>query len=205
MAEAAEHARHWDAAYETKGAKGVSWYQDEPRVSLELIRRMEVDVDVPVVDVGGGESLLVDNLLTRGFVDLTVLDLSKIALAEGRRRVGPEPVTWLEADVLAWRPDRRYRLWHDRAVFHFLVDPADRDAYRKTVRAATAPGSALIVATFSPEGPEACSGLPVARYSADALAAEFGESFEIVASLEEQHSTPSGGIQPFTWVVGRMR
>lgn len=204
MAETVQGAQHWDAAYEIKGS-AVSWYQVEPRVSLDLVRRMEVDIDVPVLDVGGGESLLVDNLLARGFVDLTVLDLSKFALAEGRRRVGPAPVTWLQADVLAWQPHRRYGLWHDRAMFHFLVDAADREAYRETLRAATVPGSTLIVATFSPEGPEACSGLPVARYSAEALAAELGESFEIVASLDELHTTPSGSIQPFTWVAGRMR
>ena len=160
---------------------------------------------MPVIDVGGGESLLVDCLLAQGFADLTVLDISRVALAEARRRVESAQVRWVEADVRTWQPDRRYGLWHDRAVFHFLVDPADRAAYLRNMATATAPGSALIVATFAPHGPETCSGLPVARYSSDALARALGADFEVVEILEEQHPTPSGGIQPFTWVAGRLK
>jgi trans-aconitate methyltransferase len=205
MADSLETASHWDVIYGTKGAKKVSWYQPAPRVSLELIRQIDVAVDVPVIDIGGGGSLLVDNLHVRGFVDLTVLDISKVALAEGNRRMGPKSVHWLQADVRTWKPDRRYGLWHDRAVFHFLVDPADRTAYLRNLQAATAPGSVLILATFAPDGPETCSGLPVARYSSDALAEVLGESFEALSSLEEQHATPAGVVQPFTWIAGRMR
>jgi hypothetical protein len=195
---------HWDATYETKGAQGVSWYQPVPNVSLDLIRQMEVVADAPVIDVGGGESLLVDNLLTRGFSDLTVLDLSKVALDEARRRAPSPQVRWVQADVRTWGPDRTYGLWHDRAVFHFLVDPDDRAAYMRTLTAATAPGSTVIVATFAPTGPETCSGLPVARYSSPDLAEALGPRFDLLATEEEEHTTPSGGVQPFTWVAGRL-
>ncbi|MHB8438191.1 MAG: class I SAM-dependent methyltransferase [Acidimicrobiales bacterium] len=195
--------KHWDAAYETKGSQGVSWYQSVPKVSLDLIRRIEVVADTPVIDVGGGEALFVDNLLTQGFSDLTVLDLSTVALNEARRRVG-SAVRWVHADVRTWDPDRTYGLWHDRAVFHFLVDPDDRAAYVRTLMAATTPGSAVIVATFAPAGPETCSGLPVARYSSPALAEALGPRFHLLVAEQEQHTTPSGAIQPFTWVAGRL-
>src|ERR1035437_7263469 len=195
---------HWDATYETKGAQGVSWYQPVPNVSLDLISQMEVVADAPVIDVGGGESLLVDNLLTRGFSDLTVLDLSKVALDEAHRRAPSPQVRRVQADVRTWGPDRTYGLWHDRAVFHFLVDPDDRAAYMRTLTAATAPGSTVIVATFAPTGPETCSGLPVARYSSPDLAEALGPRFDLLATEEEEHTTPSGGVQPFTWVAGRL-
>jgi len=195
---------HWDAVYETKGPRGVSWYQPVPRVSLDIIGKMDVASDAPVIDVGGGESMLVDNLLAQGFVDVTVLDISEVALARARDRVPSPSVRWLEADVRTWRPDRRYGLWHDRAVFHFLIDPDDRTAYLRNLGAATAPGSVVIVATFAPGGPSTCSGLPVARYSSDALADALGEVVEVVVSLEEQHTTPDGNVQPFTWVAGRV-
>lgn len=187
-----------------KGSQGVSWYQPVRKMSLGLIRQMEVVVDAPVIDVGGSESFLVDNLLTRGFSDLTVLDLSQVALHEARRRVGITVVRWVQADVVTWKPDRTYGLSHDRAVFHFLVDPDARAAYVRTLMAATAPGSAVILATFAPTGPETCSGLPVARYSSPALAEALGPRFQLLATEEEEHSTPSGGIQPFTWVAGRL-
>lgn len=196
---------HWDATYEAKGSHGVSWYQPVPKVSLDLIRQMEVSADAPVMDVGGGESLLIDNLLTQGFSDLTVLDISKVSLEEARQSAPSTQVRWVQADVRTWEPDRTYGLWHDRAVFHFLVEPDDRAAYVRTLMAATAPGGVVIVATFAPTGPETCSGLPVARYSSPALANALGPRFELVATEEEQHTTPSGGVQPFTWVAGRLR
>ena len=141
---------HWDATYETKGAQGVSWYQPVPNVSLDLIRQMEVVADAPVIDVGGGESLLVDNLLTRGFSDLTVLDLSKVALDEARRRAPSPQVRWVQADVRTWGPDRTYGLWHDRAVFHFLVSPADRNAYLEKLKSALEPGALRSLARLTP-------------------------------------------------------
>jgi len=174
-------------------------------MSLELIGQLGVSANTPTIDVGGGESTLVEHLLAAGFGDLTVLDVSAVAVADGRQRLDDERVSWLVADVLAWQPERSYGLWHDRAVFHFLVSPADQSAYLSALRAATAPGSAVIVATFAPDGPTSCSGLPVARYSADQLASVLGECFKIEASLEEHHVTPAGGVQPFTWVAGKMR
>jgi len=196
---------HWDATYEAKGSQGVSWYQAVPKVALDLIRQLEVLADAPVIDVGGGESLLVDNLLIQGFSDVTVLDLSKVALDEAHQRTPSAQARWVQADVRSWAPARTYGLWHDRAVFHFLVEPDDRAAYLRTLMAATSPGSAVIVATFAPTGPETCSGLPVVRYSSPALAEALGPRFELLATQQEEHTTPSGGVQPFTWVAGRRR
>ena len=205
MTDGAARAGHWDLIYKTRDASEVSWYQPFPEVSVALIGELGIARDVPVIDVGGGESMLIDELVGADFADLTVLDVSSVALADGRRRLGDERVTWLEIDVLDWQPERRYGLWHDRAVFHFLVDQADRAAYIDVLRRATGPASAVIVATFGPDGPESCSGLPVTRYTAQALAAELGEGFEVMATREERHSTPAGDVQPFTWVAGRMR
>jgi hypothetical protein len=204
MVDGEEGARHWDLAYETGGPTGLSWYEPAPRVSLELIHEMELGVDARVIDVGGGESTLVDHLLAAGFRDLTVLDVSVVALTKGRQRVDDARVNWLLADVTAWRSKRTYGLWHDRAVFHFLVSSADQSAYLGALRSATEPGSVVIIGTFAPHGPESCSGLPVARYSADELALVLGERFEIMRSFEAKHATPAGGVQPFTWVAGKM-
>lgn len=209
-----ERAAHWDAAYADRGTEGVSWFQPEPRVSLELLESLGVPRDTPVVDVGGGASLLVDRLLDLGYGDLTVLDVSGEALAAARTRVpGDAPVEWLRRDVLAWQPERPYGLWHDRAVFHFLVDAADRATYVGALRAATAPGALVVLATFAPDGPDRCSGLPVARYGVTDLAAVIngntgdpaGDDFTVVASRRELHTTPGGATQPFTWVALRRR
>jgi hypothetical protein len=204
MVDRKERSRHWDTTYETKTGTGVSWYQPVPQVSLELIGRMDIGTDTPVIDVGGGESTLVDHLEAAGFKDLTVLDVSEVALNDGRSRLGQTQVRRVEADVLAWQPDRRYGLWHDRAVFHFLVEASDRTAYVKALQAATMVGSAVVVGTFAPDGPESCSGLPVVRYSAGELTKALGQRFEVMATREENHRTPGGGVQPFTWVAGRI-
>lgn len=182
----------------------MSWFQPEPAVSLDLVHRLEVERSTAVVDVGGGASLLVDRLVGEGYGDVTVLDASEVALAEARGRLGPNTsVTWLHADVLSWRPDRRYGLWHDRAVFHFFTADEDRSAYLRCLSAALLPGAAVIVATFAEDGPERCSGLPVSRYSPEELAAVLGVGFHVVESRREVHTTPAGVVQPFTWVAGR--
>ncbi len=204
MADTRERALHWDLTYKTKGPTGVSWYQTVPRVSLKLIGELGVSATAPVIDVGGGESTLVDHLVAEGFDDMTVLDVSAFAVDGGRERIGDEKVRWLVADVLTWQPERIYELWHDRAVFHFPVELADQSAYLNALHVATAPGSAVIVGTFAPNGPESCSGLPIVRYSADQLESVLGERFKVEACLEEQHVTPAGGIQTFTWVAGKM-
>jgi len=200
-----ERQRHWDAAYRDRGVAGVSWFQPEPAVSLELLRVLAVDPGAPVIDVGGGASPFVDRLVGEGYRDVSVLDVSELALDQGRGRLGPDAaVTWIHEDVLRWRPSRRYGLWHDRALFHFLTVDDDRSAYGRVLRSAMAPGGAVIVGTFAEDGPEYCSGLQVARYSTSQLAGVLGASFEVVATRHEVHTTPTGVVQPFTWVAGRM-
>ena len=202
----AGRGRSWDDAYAARGSTGVSWYQPVPRVSLELIQALRVSPSAAVIDVGGGASTLVDHLVEDGFSDLTVLDVSRRALAELRGRLAPDaPVALLNEDLLEWTPGRRYGLWHDRAVFHFLVDESDCARYLEVIRAAVAPNAALIIGTFAPDAPRMCSGLPVVRYAADDLAALLGEAFELVQTTREEHRTPRGAVQPFTWVAGRMR
>jgi SAM-dependent methyltransferase len=152
---------HWDTAYRDRGVSGVSWFQSEPTMSLELIERIDVATGAAVVDVGAGASSLVDHLLQRAFTDVSVLDVSEAALEVGRRRVGAAgEVKWLHEDLLSWRPARRYGLWHDRAVFHFLTEAADRDRYLSSLKAGIEPGGGLIMAAFAEDGPEYCSGSP---------------------------------------------
>lgn len=197
-------ARHWDDVYTSRGTAGVSWFQAVPTLSMELIEALGITPDAAVVDVGGGASALVDHLVDRGFRDLTVLDLSETALEAGRRRIGTAaPVRWLHSDVLTWQPVRRFGLWHDRATFHFLVDETDRLRYLDVLTAGLEVGGALIMATFAEDGPDRCSGLPVARYSPEDLSRVVGAQFAITELRTETHVTPAGTVQPFTWVAGR--
>jgi SAM-dependent methyltransferase len=164
--------------------------------------------DSAVIDAGGGASRLAGRLAAAGFTDVTVVDVSAAALAAARRRPGGNQITWINADLLAWRPPRAYQIWHDRAVFHFLTSPADRAAYLGTLRAALPGGGAIILATFAADGPAHCSGLPVARYDGPGLAAKltaaYGDGITITGCRDEQHPTPSGIIQPFTWITARL-
>jgi len=198
---------HWETVYHDRGATGVSWYQAEPRTSLDLIDGLGADPATPVLDAGGGASPLAAHLVARGFGDVTVVDLAESALATARRGLGAgaDAVTWIAADLLTWRPPRRYGLWHDRAVFHFLTDPADRAAYLATLRAALAPGGAVVIGTFAAGGPTHCSGLPVARYTPDELAAVLTAAGDLTVTGHdtERHRTPAGVRQPFTWVTAR--
>lgn len=199
---------HWDRVYETKGSSAVSWYQPHLERSLELIARAGLRPDARLIDVGGGASTLVDDLLDRGFADVTVVDLSERALAISRQRLGArgESVTWIAGDITQVElPRGAYDLWHDRAVFHFLGDEASRAAYLARVCASVKRGGHVILATFGPEGPDKCSGLPVMRYSPEALHAEFGAAFELEHHVEELHQTPWGATQEFVycWCVKR--
>jgi SAM-dependent methyltransferase len=196
-------SRHWNEVYATTGAERVSWFQPDPTVSLELIDGLHLDRRQPVIDVGGGASTLVDRLLERGYVDVTVLDVSAHALGLAQRRLGDraQQVHWETADLLLWTPTRCFALWHDRAVFHFLTDPHDRVRYRELATASVTPGGYLILATFASDGPERCSRLPVARYSADQLAEHLGEGFTSMTTRREHHHTPTGVDQPFTWLL----
>jgi trans-aconitate methyltransferase len=194
---------HWDNVYATKAVAAVSWFQAVPTPSLEALDGIGLPFDRSLIDVGGGASTLVDALLDRGWSDLSVLDISTAALEESRRRLGnrAQEVGWIAADLLAWQPRRRYDVWHDRAVFHFLTSAADRGAYRQALQDALAPHGTVVVATFAPDGPEQCSGLAVQRYDADQLASEFGQGFVMLRHWSEHHVTPSGNRQSFTWVV----
>ena len=194
--------RHWSGVYGTRAVDEVSWYQAVPTVSLELIAEAGVTYESAVIDVGGGASSLAENLLRRGYRDLTVLDVSAAALAAARDHLGKRAseVRWIEADLLQWKPERPYDLWHDRAVFHFLTGRVERERYLATLRAALAPTA--VVGTFAADGPDQCSGLPTSRYDPDRLAAEF-PGFELLTSRREEHHTPAGGLQPFTWTLLR--
>jgi SAM-dependent methyltransferase len=173
-------------------------------MSLALIDSTSVSLDRPIIDIGGGASTLVDDLLARGYRDVTVLDVSASSLDVTRQRLGPRAsaVTWLAEDLTEARlPHEHFAVWHDRAVFHFLVDPGAREQYVAQVRHAVAPGGHVVVATFGPEGPQRCSGLPTARYDADALHAVFGDDFEMVDRVEERHHTPAGSEQQFVYCL----
>jgi cysteine desulfurase len=190
---------HWKRVYSEKADDQMSWYQLSPRVSLELIARAGVDRDAPIIDVGGGASRLVDGLLDKGFHQITVLDIAEAALERAKQRLGPRAamVTWVVGDITAWTPSRTYQVWHDRATFHFLVRPEDREAYRRSLLAALRPDSQAIIGTFASDGPEQCSGLPVVRYEPAALAAELGPGFRLVEAVREAHVTPGGKVQTF--------
>lgn len=196
---------HWDEVYAAKGEAEVSWFQASPEPSLGLIRRAGVGADAAIVDVGGGASRLVDALLDSGFSDVTVLDLSAAALARAQARLGDRAAQarWIVADATGWRPERRYDLWHDRAAFHFLVDPADRAAYVGVLKQALAPGGQVILAAFAPDGPEKCSGLPVMRHDAASFAQELGPGFTLVEELAHEHATPWGSVQRFRFAAFR--
>ena len=195
---------HWEGVYRAKAPTEVSWYQPEARLSLELIRRVAPDLEAPVVDVGGGASTLVDGLVGAGYRAVTVLDLAPTALSLARQRLGAlaSRVTWIESDVLtAALPAREFAVWHDRAVFHFLTDPRDRARYVAQTQRAVRPGGYVIVASFGPDGPARCSGLPVQRYSPEAMHAEFGADFRLLDSVREDHHTPAGVTQAFVYCL----
>jgi SAM-dependent methyltransferase len=195
------NGRHWDRRYADAGATGVSWYQPEPALSLSLIDRLRVPKRAPVIDVGGGASLLVDRLLALGYTDLSVLDVSSTALEMAHRRLGDStPVRFLREDIMTWQPERQYALWHDRAVFHFLTHDPEQAKYLTIMRRTLTDSGALIIATFASDGPERCSGLPVARYDATGLE-RLLDGFTVVESRREEHLTPGGTVQPFTWIA----
>lgn len=198
---------HWDNTYATKSDTGVSWYQADPSISFKWIRSIASDRSAPIVDVGGGASRMVDWLVADGYVDVTVLDISEAALARSRVRLGAASggVNWIVADITQWEPPKCYAVWHDRAVFHFLVDASARNAYLQALRRGTNSGSLVIIATFALSGPERCSGLPVQRYSPATLAARLGQDFEICDQAAETHRTPFGTTQEFIYAVFRRR
>jgi SAM-dependent methyltransferase len=202
-----ERRSHWERVYSERVPDEVSWYQERPEPSLTLIGHARLGAAARILDVGGGASTLVDHLLDVGFRDLTVLDIASPALERARARLGQRAaeVRWLVGDVTAADLDGPYALWHDRAVFHFLVAAELRVAYRAQLLRHTRPGAEVILGTFSLDGPERCSGLPVARYSADTLTAELGSGFEFEEAMPHEHRTPAGKTQRFTFCRFRCR
>ena len=206
MTEAASRREHWEHVFATRAPHEVSWYQATPETSLALIRAAEPVPGATVVDVGGGASAVVDGLLAMGLAP-TVLDISAGALEAAKARLGGRAadVEWVVADITDWQPPRTYAVWHDRAAFHFLIDEADRRKYRAVLERAVDAGGHAIIATFAPDGPETCSGLPVRRHSAADIAALLGPDFELLADEREQHLTPWGKPQMFQWTLFRRR
>ena len=196
---------HWENVYTAKGEKEVSWYQDSPAPSLELIALTGVSRHAAIIDVGGGASRLVDNLLAQGFERLTVLDLSAAALDSAKARLGEEAtkVHWEVADITKWNPPQACDLWHDRAAFHFLTEEADRSAYVARVKQAVSPGGHLIIGTFALDGPERCSGLPIVRHDSASLSALLGPEFNLIDARRHEHATPWGAVQRFQFSTFR--
>ncbi|RDJ00102.1 class I SAM-dependent methyltransferase [Dyella solisilvae] len=199
---------HWDTVYSGKTEGQTSWFRPRLDESLRLIDALDVPREQAVIDVGGGRATLVDDLLARGFADVSVLDLSAVAMAEAQLRLGPQahPVHWIVGDVTGVElPAAHYALWHDRAVFHFLTEASDQARYVAAAARAVRPGGCLVIGAFAEDGPERCSGLPVARYDAATLASRFAPSFTLVTESRDVHRTPSGSEQTFTYVVLQRR
>lgn len=192
---------HWERIYKDKLPTEVSWYQTEPELSLALIGRTRVGPTAPVIDVGGGASVLVDRLLAAGFENLAVLDISGSAIAHARARLGQlaDRVEWYETDVTAFAPPHPFQLWHDRAVFHFLTDKEDRKRYVGTLKEALVPDGHAIIAAFAIGGPRKCSGLEIVQYDAARLSEELGGEFELLETVDEMHITPGHAEQKFSF------
>ena len=196
---------HWVQVYEDKAPTAVSWYQAAPEPSLRALSRFGASASSSFIDVGGGASNLVDALLEQGWQDITVLDIAAPALEAAEARLGPlaDKVQWVVADITDWHPDRRFDVWHDRAVFHFLTKSQQREAYRRALAQGVVVGGLVIIATFALDGPERCSGLPVQRYDAADLADEMGDTLQLIDGWREEHVTPWGAKQSFNWCVFR--
>jgi SAM-dependent methyltransferase len=199
--------RHWEVTYGAKPTTELSWFQDTPTMSLAMIETTGLGQKARIVDVGGGASRLAERLLESGYGRLAVLDITSAALAEARARLGPRAneVEFIHADVTAWKPAHVYEIWHDRATFHFLIAAAERRAYRAALEVALAPAGQAIIATFGPDGPPSCSGLPVMRYGPVEIARELGAAFTLVEERVENHRTPAGAIQKFRYYRLRRR
>jgi SAM-dependent methyltransferase len=196
---------HWEGIYTKRGENEVSWFQENPAPSLELIAQVGATAASAIIDIGGGASRLVDNLVQRGFEDVTVLDLSEAALEAAKARLGEEAahVHWMVADATTWEPLKAYEIWHDRAAFHFLTEEHDRSAYVARLERALKAGGYAIIATFALDGPERCSGLQVVRYDPASLGKTLGRAFDLVDTRQHTHATPWGTEQSFQFSVFR--
>lgn len=196
---------HWSKVYQDKAPDTVSWYQEAPEPSLHALERFGASPSSSLIDVGGGASNLIDALLAQGWRDLTVLDIAASALDAAKIRLGKlaDKVQWEVADITDWQPHRQYDVWHDRAVFHFLTEPDEREAYRRSLHAALAPAGLVLMATFALDGPVKCSGLPVQRYDTESLAEEMSDHLLLAEAWREEHVTPWGAVQSFNWCAFR--
>jgi SAM-dependent methyltransferase len=196
---------HWEGVYTTKGEREVSWFQENPAPSLELIALAGLSTDAAIIDIGGGASRLVDALVERKIGKITVLDLSAAALDAAKERLGDRraDVKWVVADVTTWEPPQTYDLWHDRAAFHFLTDASDRSAYVGHLKKAVRPGGHVIIGTFALDGPERCSGLPIMRYDAGILGTILGTEFQLMDTRRHDHTTPWDAVQRFQFSTFR--
>jgi SAM-dependent methyltransferase len=198
---------HWQNVYLTKGEQQVSWSQSEPEPSLSLIEKFAIARQASIIDIGGGASRLVDALRQHGYEAITVLDLSQAALDAAKQRLDADAanVHWIAADITQWQPPIAFDIWHDRAAFHFLVDERDRAAYLAALHAGVKTGGHAIIATFAPDGPEKCSGLPVQRYDPESLSKTIGPAFDLIEHQRHRHTTPWGAVQSFQFSVLRRR
>ncbi|TLX76966.1 methyltransferase domain-containing protein [Labilibacter sediminis] len=194
--------QHWEKIYQTKGDHEVSWFQDKPELSMRLIQKYTgEEKDVAIIDVGGGNSLLAKVLVDSGYDNLSVLDISKCALERSKERILDAPVNWIESDILSYKFSYQFKVWHDRAVFHFLTAKNDIQKYIDQVSGAVVKEGYLILGTFSEEGPLKCSGLEITQYSKSKFKDLFEGNFELVECFDEVHKTPLGTDQNFIWVV----
>lgn len=192
---------HWEALYAEKDPNEVNWYQSHPQLSLSLIGDTGIGSAASIIDIGGGASTLVDHLLTDGYRDITILDIARTAIRLSQARLGDrsQHVTWHEHDVTGYAPEQRFDIWHDRAVFHFLTLARDRECYLKVLKKSLKPDGQVIIATFSDDGPNQCSGLDIVRYNPETLSHTLGPEFNLVETLTEEHHTPGGGLQQFVY------
>lgn len=199
-----EQGAHWENVYATKDSEQVSWFEETPALSLELIEAAYQGRG-GVIDIGGGASRLAGSLIAAGYAPVAVLDLSANALEVAKAALGvrAEAAEWIVADVTEWRSAKRYDVWHDRAAFHFLTDPAQQRAYAEALRSALNPGGIAIIGTFAPDGPERCSGMPVVRHDASSIAAVLGKDFQLVRERRRDHVTPGGSMQKFQFSTFR--
>lgn len=198
-----DRERHWESIYQTKSLEEVGWYQVLPQPSLDLITKLGLAPDDPLIDIGGGDSLLVDHLLDRGHTDLTVLDISGLALDRARKRLGnlAARVHWIQQDITQFTPPRSYACWHDRAAFHFLVNDVDVSSYKEVMTQSLRPEGKAILGVFSDQGPTKCSGIPIRQYTEQSLERVFSDDFEMIDSLRVDHKTPGGAIQNYVFGV----
>lgn len=196
-----DRREHWENVYSEKMATEVSWYQQYPECSLNLIHATGVAKSASIIDIGGGASTLVDFLLSTDYRNISVLDISSHAIEQAKQRLGErgDRINWIEHDITSFVSGQPFDVWHDRAVFHFLTDADDRSQYVKTLSRSLQPGSHAIIATFNLDGPEKCSGLDIVRYSTESLSAIFSENFKLIETKTEEHKTPNGKSQSFVY------